>query len=156
RARITIVACAAVWFGRIRARPRRGVARAHVVALVRCRAGDWARAGAGARLAGSALCAGIPVVAWAAVRLWRVRARARRWIARTRVVALVRRGARHGIDANAHTCLAGVALRAGVAVVAWAAVRLRRVRAGARRWIARAHVVALVRCRAGDWARAGA
>ena len=89
-------------------------------------AGDRVRARARARLAGVGLRARVAVVARGAVRRGGVGARARRRVARARDVALVARGARHGVRARARAGLAGVGLRARVAVVAGRAVRSRR------------------------------
>src|SRR2546425_8067548 len=63
------------------------------------------------------LGAGVPVVARAHVQLGRVRARAGRWVAGARVVALVEWTA-HDPDAGADASEAGIALRAQIAVVA--------------------------------------
>ena len=61
-----------------------------------------------------------------------------------------------GLEPVQVPALAGVGLRAGVAVVARGAVRRRRVRARPRAWIARAGGMALVARRAGDGVGAGA
>jgi len=71
----------------------------------------------------------ILIVAGRAVVRIRIRACTGAHVARSRHVALVERGARHGVAAGARAVLAGVGLRAGVAVVAAGAVRRRRVRA---------------------------
>src|SRR5207244_1626475 len=94
------------------------------------------------------LRAGIPVAAGAAIGLRGVRAGAARRVARPRVVTLVGCGAHDGVPARAHAAPAGVGLRARVAVVARAPVGLGGVRAGARRRVAGAGLVALVRGRA--------
>src|SRR5206468_1631233 len=95
------------------------VASGAAFAVVARRAvGERVAADAGAGLAGVGLRAGVAVVARDAVGLGGVRARARRRVARARVVALIRRRAAHGVRARARAALAGVALRAEVAVVA--------------------------------------
>src|SRR5438034_7314961 len=72
------------------------------------------------------------------------------------LVAVVGRHARYRERPGAHSGLAGVALRAGVAVVAGGAVGLRGVGARAGRGVAGAGGVALVSCGAEDGIRAGA
>src|SRR5439155_2017928 len=103
---------------------RRRVAGAGLVALVRARTRHRATAHADAVLARVGLRAGIPVAAGAAIGLRGVRARAGRRVARPPVVALVGRGTDDGVAARARAALAGVGLRARVAIVAGAAVWL--------------------------------
>src|SRR5262249_57041654 len=67
-----------------------------------------------------------------------------RRIADAGLVTLVKGGADDGVRPRADARLAGVGLRAGVTVVAGAAVRLGRIGAGAARRIADARLVALV------------
>src|SRR5439155_1428665 len=112
--------------------------------------GKRAAPDAGAGLAGIGLRAGVAVVACGAVGLGGVRAHARRRVARARVVALIRRRTGDGVRARARAALAGVALRAEVAVVTPGAVGLAGVRAQPRRRVAGARVVALIRRRTGD------
>jgi len=114
------------------------------VALGRCRADDGVRARAHAHLTRVGLRARVAVVARAPVGLGGVRAGAGRRVARPRVVTLVGRGADDGIRARAHATLAGVGVRAPVAVVARAPVGLGGVRACAGGRIAGARVVALI------------
>src|SRR5207253_7216452 len=83
------------------------------------------RARTGARVADVAERVGVTVVAGASVRRHRVRAGRTQRVADTRIVALVLGGADDRVDARTRAALAGVALRAGVAVVA--------ARAGERR-----------------------
>src|SRR5207245_9352467 len=101
------------------------------------------------RLAAVGLCAGVAVVAGAAVGLRRVRARPVRRGAGPRRVALIRGRADDRVAPRANAALAGVGLRAGVAVVAGGAVGLRRTQALAGRRVARG-VVTLVDGGAGD------
>src|SRR5205823_14205260 len=96
------------------------------------------RARADARVADVAERVGVTVVARASVRRHRVRAGRTQRVADTRIVALVLGGADDRVDARTRAALAGVALRAGVAVVA-ARARERRHRA-ARRAVAGAGV----------------
>src|SRR5437870_11479783 len=130
---------------RRRAHAGGGVAGAGVVALVR-RADHRARPDAAPVLASVGLRAGVAVVAGRAVGLVRRRrAHAGGGVAGAGVVALVRR-ARRSSGLHAAPVLAGVGLRAGVAVVAGRAVGLvRRRRAHAGGGVAGAGVVALVR-----------
>src|SRR5206468_8970333 len=114
------------------------------VALVRGGADDGVAARAHPALAGVGLRAGIAVVARAAVGLRRVRARPRGGRTGAGSVALVGGGADDGVAAGADAALAGVGLRAGIPVVARAAVGLRRVRARPRGRITGAGGVALV------------
>src|SRR5205807_6537335 len=95
-------------------------------------------------LAGVGLRAAFAAVAGAAIGLGRVRARARGGITRAGVVTLVGGGADDGVAAGAEPALAGVGLRAGVAVVAAGAIGLRRVRASARGRIGSAGGVTLI------------
>src|SRR5439155_1699469 len=122
-----------------------GVAGAGIVALVR-RADHRGRADAAPVLAGVGLRAGVAVVAGRAVGLVRRRrAHAGGGVAGAGVVALVRRADHRGRP-DAAPVLAGVGLRAGVAVVAGRAVGLvRRRRAHAGGGVAGAGIVALVR-----------
>src|SRR5439155_860711 len=107
-------------------------------------ADDRIRAGAGPRLAGVGLRAGVAVVAGRTVGLGRVRADTRRRVAGAGAVALIAGGASHRVPARAGPRLAGVGLRAGVAVVAGRTVGLGRVRADTRRRVARPCHVALI------------
>src|SRR5439155_197312 len=127
-----------------RARAGTRVARPRVVTLVGCGADDGVPAHAHAALAGIRPRAGVAIAAGAAVGLGGVRARAGTRVARPRVVTLVGRGADDGVPARAHTHLARVGLRAGVPVVAGAAVGLESGRAPGRGRVARPGVVALV------------
>ena len=112
---------------RIRAGARPRVARPGVVALVAGGADHRVRAGARARLTGVGLRARVAVVASRAVRAsaW-LRASACRGVADSGDVALIAGGADHRVRAGARARLTRVGLRAGVAVVASRAVRLRR------------------------------
>src|SRR5206468_1283466 len=105
----------------------RRITGAGVVALILGGADDGVAARAAAALAGVGLRAGVAVVAGGAVGLRRVRADAARRIAGAGVVALILGGADDGVGAGAGAALAGVGLRAGVAVVAGGPVRHRRV-----------------------------
>src|SRR5262249_2701303 len=109
----------------------RRVTDAGDVALIEGGADNGVRRHAGAGLAGVGLGAGIAIAAGAAVRLLRIGAGAARRVTDPGVVALIERGAddRAGPDAGAR--LAGVALRAGVAVVGGRAGGLVGVGAGA-------------------------
>src|SRR5439155_1425904 len=84
-----------------------------------------------------------------------VRADARRRIAGTGHVALIRSRADDRTAAGADTRLAGVGARASVGVAARCPVGSVRVRAASRRRIARTRDVALIRGRADDWIAAG-
>src|SRR5206468_12515688 len=101
---------------------RGGVAGAGRVALVGGRAHDRVRAHAGAALAGVALRAVIAVVTGCAVGLDGIAAGARRGIASAGRVTLVGGRAHDRVRAHAGAGLAGVGLRAGIAVVAGCAV----------------------------------
>src|SRR5439155_10426687 len=132
---VAVVADRAVGDGRVRAGAGGGVAGPRRVALVLGGA-RHRRPGAQPRL--TAVAAGAPVAVGArgAVRHGRVRARAGDGIAGTGPVALVERGA-DDRPAGAGAGLAGVAGRAGVAVVAGRDVGdLRGLRVGARRRLA--------------------
>src|SRR5205823_4954302 len=141
RAGVVVVARASVGLDGVRARARGRVAGARVVTLVGCGAHDGVPARAHAAPAGVGSRAGVVVVARAPVGLDRSRARAGGRVARPGVVTLVGHGADDEVAARAHAPLAGVGLRARVAVVAGAAVGLGGVRAGAGRRVARPRVV---------------
>src|SRR5207247_718723 len=153
-AAVAVVAGGAVRHGRVGALAGGRVAAADGVALIGGDA-EYVDAAAGAALTGVVVRARIAVVAGAAVGPDRARAAAGRRVAGARVVALIRRGAEDGVRAGTDSTLAGVGLRAGIAVVAGGAVGLRRARAEAGRRIAGARVVALIRRGAGDGVRAG-
>src|SRR5437016_5506663 len=129
---------------------RRGVARARHVALVEGGAGDGVAPDAARALAGVGLRAGVAVVARRPVGRRGGGAAARRGVARARHVALVEGGAGDGVAPDAAPALAGVGLRADVAVVARRPVGRRGGGAAARRGVARARHVALVEGGAGD------
>src|SRR5439155_1139647 len=141
---VAVAASGAVGLERGRAAGRGRIAGSGGVALVEGGADDGIRAGAGPRLAGVGLRAGVAVVAGRPVGLGRVRADTRRRIAGAGAVALIAGGASHRVPARAGPRLTGVGLRAGVAVAASGAVRLGRVRAGARGRVARTGHVALI------------
>src|SRR5436309_3403562 len=145
-AAVGVVAGGPVLSGGIATGPRRGIARPGGVARVERGADDRVGAHAAPVLAGVGLRAGVAVVAGRAVGLVRRRrAHAGGGVAGAGVVALVRR-ADHRARSDAAPVLAGVGLRAGVAVVAGRAVGLvRRRRAHAGGGVAGAGVVALVR-----------
>src|SRR5204862_572703 len=90
-------------------------------------AGDRRADALAAAVAGVVEGAGVAVVAWGAVGLGGVRAQPRARVAHARVVALIRRRTGDGGAARARAALAGVDLRAAVAVVALGTVRDRRV-----------------------------
>ncbi len=103
--------------------------------------------GAGTGLAAVHLRARIAVIAGRAVRLGRIVTHARRRIARAHVVACIHRCAGDGHCARARTGLARIALRTSVAVVAHRAVHLDGIVTHARRRVARARIVTLIRRR---------
>src|SRR5439155_366920 len=144
-ARVAVVADTPVGLGGVRARAGRRVAGPRVVTLVRGGADEGRAARRHAGLAGVGPRTGVAVGAGAPIGLGGIRARAGRRIAGPRVVTLVGRGADDGVPARAHAALAGVGLRARVAVAADTPVGLGGVRAGARRRVAGAGLVALVR-----------
>src|SRR5437667_112477 len=158
RAGVAVVARRAVRLCGVRAHAGRRVARPHAVALILGGAGDRIRAGARAGLAGIGARAGVAVVARRAVRLGGVGAHAGRRVALPAAVELFLRGAADRIRAPAAARFARIGVRAGVAVVAGRAVRLRGVGAHAGRRVALPGVVTLVLRGADDGihARAGA
>src|SRR5439155_8452295 len=116
RARVAVVAGAAVGLGGVRARAGRRVARPRVVTLVGRGADDGVPAHAHAALAGIRPRARVPIPAGAAVGLVGGRARASTRVARPRVVTLVGRGAEDRVPARARTHLTRVGPRARVVV----------------------------------------
>src|SRR6185436_11367729 len=155
-ASVAVVARGAVGLVRVRANACAGIAAAGDVALIGGGADDRIGARAQAHLAGVGLGAGVAVVARAPVGPGRVRAHAARGIAHAGDVALVGGDAEDVAGARAGAGLAGVGLRAGVAVVARAPVALGRVRAETAARIAHAHHVALIAGRAHHRVGAGA
>src|SRR5207248_10216415 len=127
RAGVAVCPGVAVGLRRVRAHTGAGVAGPRVVALVGRRADDEVAPRADPALAGVGLGARVAVVAGRAVGLARVRAHARAGVADAHVVALVRGRADDRVGAHAGAALAGIGLGAGVGVVAWDAVILRRV-----------------------------
>src|SRR5439155_590740 len=147
RTGVAVVARAPVGLGGVRAGAGRMGAGPRGVRLVLSVADDGVRARAHAGPAGVGLRARVAVGAGAPIGLGGIRARAGRRVAGPRVVTLVQRGADDGVPARAHAAPAGVGLRARVAVAADTPVGLGGVRAGARRRVAGAGLVALVRGR---------
>src|SRR5437870_1090368 len=156
RAAVAVVAARAIGPGGIAAGSRRGIAGAGGVALIGGRAHDGVRAHAGAGLAGVGVRAGVALVAASAGGLGGIAASARRGVAGAGGVALIGGGAHDGVRAHASAGLAGVAVRARVAVVAARAVGLGGIAADARRGIAGAGGVALIGGGAHDGVRAHA
>src|SRR5207247_2875252 len=89
--------------------------------------------------------AAVAVVAGGPVLPGGIAAHPRRGVARPGGVTLVQRRADDGLRAHAARALTGVGLRAGVAVVTGGAVGLGGIAAGARRGVAGARGVALIR-----------
>src|SRR5439155_615945 len=144
RAGVAVVAGRAVGLGGFRARARRRVTGARVVALVLGRAQDGRPGYAAAALTRVADRAGVTVRARSAVDLRGVRAHAGRRVARAGVVAFVLRGADDGRSGHAAAALAHVADGTRVIVGARTAAGFGRIGARAGRRVARARVVALV------------
>src|SRR5207247_2371112 len=120
---VGVVAGGAIGLRRVRARARGGMAGFGSVALVGGRADDGVGARAHAALAGVGLGAAIAVVAGRAVGRRRVRACAASGITGAGDMTLIGGRANDGVAAGAHPALAGVGLRAGIAVVAGRRVR---------------------------------
>lgn len=123
---------------------------------IRIGADNWVAAYAGSALTCVALRTSVAVVTSATVRLGRVGARARSWVAGSRDMALVKRRAGNWITARAYTRLASIALCTSVAVVASAAVRLRRWLAAGLLLIANSDVALIAGYGAVTWAAAAA
>ena len=117
RAGIAVTACRAVGDIRIGTSARHGITGSSNVALVERRADHWIGTAAGAIGARIRLCTSIAVIANGAFRCLRIRANARRWIAYTHNVALIRRRAHDGIGARTRTGLASIRLRTRIAVI---------------------------------------
>src|SRR5205814_772362 len=115
---VAVVAGRAVARGRAGARAGGGVAGAGDVALIGGRADDGVGARARAALAGVGLGAGVAVAAGRAVGVGRVRACAASGITGAGDMTLIGGRANDGVAAGADPALAGVGLRAGIAVVA--------------------------------------
>src|SRR5262249_36769795 len=118
RAGVAVVACGAVGGIGVRARASRGGARSRDLAFIPRHADHRIAARTHAAPPLVVLLAGAAVAAGRAVGGRRIRARARREVARPGGVALILRRAAHRISARAHAVLTGVGLRAGIVVVA--------------------------------------
>ena len=141
---VAVAACHAIRLQRAAARAVRGVALAHIVTLILWRASDPVAAGTGAGLAGIGARACVAIIAGRPVCLGRVRAHPGRRVTDAGRMALVAGCTHHGIAADAGAALAGIGQRAGISVVATSAIRLRGTTTGSSRWVADAHVVALI------------
>src|SRR5438046_4983131 len=144
RAGIAVVAGGTIRPGGIGASASGGIAGAGDVALVGGRADDGVAAGADPALAGVGLRAGVAVDAGGAVAGVRVGALAGGGVAGAGDVALVGGRADDRAAAGAEPVLAGVGLRAGVAVAARGTIGLDRMRAVAGGGVAGAGGVTLV------------
>src|SRR5438552_2786684 len=147
RAGVAVIARAAISLCRIGAGARLRIASPRAMTLIRGRT-DY-RIGADATRSEErrVVRAGVAVIARAAISLSRIGAGARLRIARPRAMSLIRGGIDYGIVADAPACVAGVCLRAGVAVIARAAISLCRIGAGARLRIASPRAMTLIRGR---------
>src|SRR5262249_53307679 len=121
-----------------------------VVALVAGTADDRLAARADARLADIAARTRVPVVACSAIGFRRTGADTRRWIAHSRLVALVAGAADDRLAARADARLAGIVAPPRVPVVACSATGFRRTGALPRRRTTHSRVVALVAGAADD------
>jgi hypothetical protein len=153
---VPVVTGCAVRLRRVGASPACGIASPSLVTLVSCNTGDRIAAAACAGLAGVGSSASVPVVAGGAVRLRWVRARSRRRIACSCLMALVACQARYGVRTNARACLARVCLSASVSIGTRRPVRLTWVGACTSVRVTGASNVALVRRLARDRIRANA
>ncbi len=147
---IVVITRRTVGLVRIRANPRRRIARPHVMALVLRRAGNGIAARTRAALATIRLCTCIVVITRRAIGLVRIRAHARFRIANAHVVALILGRTNDRIGPGAHARLTRIRLRTQARVITRRAIGFVRIRANARHRIARAHVVTLVLRRARD------
>jgi len=154
RASIAIIAWSSVWSGRLRAAAGGRIAGAGVVALIENGASDRAASRTGASLTGVNLGALITVVARRAVEQRWIGTQSRHRIADTQIVALIESGAHGGLGTGTGACLAGVCLRAEIAIVAGSAIGQCWIRAHPGRGIAGASIVAAVLRRAGHGVRA--
>src|SRR5207253_3095120 len=146
----------AIGLRRIRARASGRITCASDVTLIGGSADDGVAARADPALAGVGLRAGNGVGAAGAIGLRGVRARAIGRITCASDVTLIGGSADDGVAARAHPALAGVGLRAGIAVVAAGAIGLRGVRARAIGRITCASDVTLIGGAADDGVAAGA
>jgi hypothetical protein len=147
RAQIIVIASGAVGFVGIGAHTRGRIACSYVVALIQSRARNGIGSGTSASTARIGLRASIAVIANSAVGLVGIGAHAVHRIANTGVVALIQSRTNDGHCAGTCSRLAGIHLRAAIAVIAHGSIGFRRIGAHARHGIARAHVVALAqRC----------
>src|SRR5439155_518617 len=124
RASVAVVTGTAIGLGGVRADAIGRVAGASDMALIGGGTSHRVAPRAAASLTGITLRAGVAVIAGTAVSLGRVGALASGRIAGARVVALIGGGTSHRIAARAATRLAGIGMRAGVAIVTGRAVSL--------------------------------
>src|SRR5262249_3313853 len=118
RAGVAVGSAGGLGVGRVGADAGGGVARAGAVTVIGGGADDRVGADARPRLTGIALRAGVAVAAGRAIGLGRIGADAGGDIAGAGAVTLIGGGADDGVGADARPRLTGIALRAGVAVVA--------------------------------------
>jgi len=124
RTGVVVVTGSPIGLARVNALPGRRVAGASVVTLIRRRADDRVCTRADTGLAGIGLCTGITVVARSTIRLERIGADSSLSVADADVMAGIESSTDDRIRPDAHTCLAGVGLGTGVAVIAGGPIRL--------------------------------
>src|SRR5262249_12014471 len=132
RTRVPVVACSAIGFRRTGADTRQLGRASRRVGVVAGAADDRLAARRDAPLADIAARTRVPVVACSAIGFRRTGADTRRWIALSRLVALVAGAADDRLAARADARLAGIAARTRVPVVACSAIGFRRTGADTR------------------------
>ncbi len=118
RTGVAVSTRAAIRLCRVGAQTRARIARASHVTLIEGGADNGIAANAAAALAAVGLRTGVAVSARAAVRLCRIGAQTRTGIARAGHVTLIGCRADDRIRTDACACLAAIALRTGVAIIA--------------------------------------
>ena len=123
RAGIAIVAGRAICFGRVGTGAGVGVEGASHMTLVQGGANHQGAYASTIPVADISLRGRISIVAGRADGLWGMGAGASSRVASSSFITLIGGGANHGVAARADTGLAGVRLRAGVAVIASRSIR---------------------------------
>jgi hypothetical protein len=146
-ARIPVIASRSISLLGVAAQTRRRVTGASGVTLVGGHTGDWVGTYAGAALAGIRLSAGVPIIAGRSIRSSGIATFARSRITSASTTAWPQRRAHHGVAAHTISALAGISLRAQVAVAASGTIRLVLVSAESSRGVAYTELLARSRSR---------
>lgn len=147
RAPIAVITRRTIGLDRIAAHAGGRITRARTVACIRGQAREGTSANTYTSGADIEERTCIAVVANGAIDFDRIRTRAGRRIARTRIVALIRRRTRDRTCSNTCARLACIRCRARAAIIACGAIGLDWIAAQTRRRVARSRIMTLIRSR---------